>query len=75
MPFKTFSVEEVHFDPSTAVSWAIKAMDQMLLRYREKEKKSWTETGKKGKRLEFGKEKREEIRKRGKIIRSKLTKR
>jgi len=75
MPFKTFSVEEVHFDPNTAVSWAIKAMDQMLLRFREKGKKSWTTTSKKGKRLEFGREKRREIEEKGKIMRQKLVKR
>ena len=75
IPAMVFNSEQAHFDLNTAVSWAIQAMDKELLRFKEKGKKSWTVTGKKGKRLEFGMAKKRAIEGRGKVIRPKLVKR
>ncbi len=75
IPARVFNADYAHFDLNTAISWALKAMNQQLLNFKEKGKKSWTQTGKHGKRQELGKLKREEIESRGKFIRSKLVKR
>ncbi len=75
VPSKVFNAEYVHFNLNTAVSWAVKALNQQVQGFREKGKKFWTQTGKHGKRQELGKLKRAEIESRGKFIRSKLVKR
>jgi CBS domain-containing protein/ribosome-associated translation inhibitor RaiA len=75
IPAKVFNTEYAHFDLNTAVSWAIKAMDLELLKFKEKGKKWWTITGKHGKRQELGKIEKEQIEKRGRFIKPKLVKR
>ncbi|MEM2873908.1 MAG: CBS domain-containing protein [Candidatus Nanoarchaeia archaeon] len=74
-PAKIFTVEQAHFDLNTAISWALKAMDLDLLKFKEEGKKWWTVTGRHGKRQELGKIEKECIEKRGKVIRPKLIKR
>jgi len=75
IPAMVFNADQAHFDINTAVSWAIRAMDKELLRFKEKGKKSWTVTGKHGKRQEFGIAKKRILETRGKVIRPKLVKR
>ncbi|MGC9058252.1 MAG: CBS domain-containing protein [Candidatus Nanoarchaeia archaeon] len=49
---KTFTSEYAHFDLNTAVSWALKALNQQLLNFKEKSKEKY-ESGKKGRRALF----------------------
>lgn len=75
IPARVFNADYAHFDINTAVSWAVKAMNQQLLNFKEKGKKFWTKTGKHGKRQELGRIEHEEIESRGKFIRQKLVRR
>jgi ribosome-associated translation inhibitor RaiA len=75
IPAKVFNADYAHFDLNTAVSYSVQALIQQVQTYTDKNKKSWTQTGKHGKRQEFGKTTKEEIENRGKFIRPKLVKR
>lgn len=75
VPSRVFNAEQAHFDLNTAVSKSIIAMNQTVQSFKERGKKFWTETGRKGRRMELGKIEREEIERRGKFIRPKLVKR
>src|SRR3989304_3455433 len=75
IPARVFNAEQAHFDLNTAVSWALKALESEVLRFKEKGKKPWTITGKHGKRQELGKAERRALDERGKVIRPKRVKR
>jgi CBS domain-containing protein/ribosome-associated translation inhibitor RaiA len=53
MPSEVFSTENANFDLGTAVSWALKDMERMLGRFKEKRRDRWT-TDRGGRRAVFG---------------------